>query len=271
MDGNAQVVRWEKAGAVARVWLCRPSRRNAMGPGFFEQLPSVMGEVAADPEVRSVVLAAEGPAFTVGLDLMEMRDTLSPSGGQAEARTQIHREVLRLQGAMNAVAQSPVPVIAAIHGWCIGGGVDLATACDIRLAAADLRLSVRETRIAIVADLGTLQRLPRIVGPGHAAELIYTGKDVDADHCRRIGLVSDVYPTTEEAVAAAMRLAEEIAANSPLVVRGIKKVLAFSADKPVAEGLEYVAAWNSAFLLSDDLFEALAAFMEKRPARFRGT
>lgn len=270
MKEGRQVVRWEKKDHVATVWLADPERRNALGPEFFEQMPRVFRELGADPEVRAVVLAAEGRAFTIGLDLVAMQGTLAPTGGQAEIRSQIHAEVFRLQEAINVIADCPVPVIGVLHGWCIGGGVDIATACDLRVAAKDLKLSVRETRVAIVADLGTLQRLPRIVPKGHAAELIYTGKDVDAERCRAIGLVNDVYEDFESALAAAQTIAAEIAANSPLVVRGVKNVLRYGEDKSVEEGLKYVALWNAAFLLSDDLMEAMSAFFEKRPPKFKG-
>jgi enoyl-CoA hydratase len=159
-------------------------------------------------------------------------------------------------------------VIAAVHGRCIGGGIDLISACDIRLCSADAQFSVRETKIAIVADLGTLQRLPALVGQGHARELAFTGKDIAAERARQIGLVNDVYADEAELKKAAAALAREIAGNSPLTVRGVKRVLDFGQGKPAADGLSYVAAWNSAFLASDDLAEALSAFAEKRPPRF---
>ena len=144
-----------------------------------------MHEVTQDESIRAIVLAAEGPAFTVGLDLFDMTGTLSPEGSPIETRRKILADVDRLQRSISSVAESPVPTIAAIHGWCIGGGVDLTTCCDIRLASADMKLSVRETKIAIVADLGTLQRLPRIISAGHVAELVYTGKDITAGVAKR--------------------------------------------------------------------------------------
>jgi enoyl-CoA hydratase len=168
------------------------------------------------------------------------------------------------------VADCPKPVIAAVHGACIGGGVDLITACDIRLASADAYFSVRETKIAIVADVGTLQRLPRLIGRGHVAELAFTGKDVAAGRAERIGLVNEVLPDAGAVQEAARAMAAEIAANSPLAVMGTKAVLAACADRSVDEGLDYVAVWNAAFLASDDLTEAMGAFLEKRPPAFTG-
>jgi enoyl-CoA hydratase len=164
-----------------------------------------------------------------------------------------------------------VPVVAAVHGYCLGGGVDLVTACDIRLAAEGAVFSVRETRMAMVADVGTLQRLPRLVAPGHVAELVYTGRDIDAARACAIGLVNAVHPDVDALHAAARALADEIAANSPLAVRGAKAVLRAGEGHSVGQGLDHVALWNSAFMESDDLGEAVSAFLEKRPPNFRGT
>jgi len=161
-------------------------------------------------------------------------------------------------------------VIAAIHGWCIGGGIDLVTACDIRLCAADARFSVREVRLAMVADMGTLQRLPRIVGQGVARELALTGRDFDATEADRVGLVNRVYPDRESLVEGALEVAAQIAANPPMAVSGTKHLLNWSADHTVDEGLDYVATWNAAMLQSLDLTEAIQAFSEKRAPRFKG-
>ena len=169
------------------------------------------------------------------------------------------------------MAQCPKPVIAAVHGYCIGGGVDLIAACDIRLASADAVLSVREAKVAIVADLGSLQRLPAIIGAGHLAELAFTGKDIDAERAKAIGLVNDVAADAEGVLKAAYGLAQEIAANSPLAVQGTKAVLAANEGRTVAQGLEYVATWNAGMLASDDLTEAMVAFMERRPPKFTGS
>jgi enoyl-CoA hydratase len=178
--------------------------------------------------------------------------------------------VLRLQASITAVAQCPKPVIAAVQGYCIGGGVDLIAACDIRLASADATFSVREAKVAIVADLGSLQRLPAIISAGHLAELAFTGKDISAARAREIGLVNDVAVDADGVRKAAYELAEEIAANSPIAVQGAKSVLAANEGRTVAEGLDYVATWNAGMLASDDLVEAMMAFMEKRSPKFTG-
>jgi enoyl-CoA hydratase len=263
----------ERADHVSTLWLANPARRNAMGPPFWDGLPRVMDELGADPETRVVVLAARGEHFTTGLDLTAMTGTLAGGGeatSGAAARLRTLREITRLQRSISAVADCPKPVVAAIHGWCIGGGIDLVTACDVRIASACARFSVRETRIAIVADVGTLQRLPGIVGRGLAAELCLTGDDFDAARAHAIGLVNAVHPDPAATVAAARALAERMAANSPLAVQGTKRVLRYCEGKSVEDGLAYVATWNAAFIESEDLGEAMAAFFEKRPPKFTG-
>ncbi|MDQ1438044.1 MAG: enoyl-CoA hydratase [Acidimicrobiaceae bacterium] len=275
----SEVFSVERDGHVATLWLDNPDRRNAMGPPFWADLPKVMEELSDDDEVRAVVIAAKGPHFTVGLDLKTMGgavaggavDGVEAATSQAARAARFYKDVHRLQRSITAVADCPKPVIAAVHGWCIGGGVDLITAADIRLCSADAQFSVRETRIAIVADLGTLQRLPRVINKGHVAELAFTGKDITADRAREIGLVNDVLPDAESLWKAAHAMAAEIAANSPLTVQGTKQVLRASEDRTVQEGLDYVAVWNAGFLQSNDLFEALTAFLEKRPPDFTGT
>jgi enoyl-CoA hydratase len=211
----------------------------------------------------------------VGLDLKAMGGLLqgdSPTSRPSKAaqaratRTEVHR----LQDAISSVARCPKPVIAAVHGYCIGGGVDLIAACDIRLCSADSVFSVREAKVAIVADLGSLQRLPGIIGSGHLAELAFTGKDIDAVRAKTIDLVNDVFDDADSLLTGARALAEAIAENSPIAVQGTKAVLAANDGRTVAEGLDYVALWNAGMLASDDLVEAMTAFMEKRKPNFSG-
>ncbi len=283
-DFESPVLRMEhnEAEAVATLWLDRPEARNAMGLDLWRDLPRAMELLSDDPAVRVVVVAAQGPHFSVGLDLKAMGAMLSAGGDEAggsgsssrssmAARARAARtNVLRLQDSITAVARCPKPVIAAVHGYCIGGGVDLIAACDIRLASADAIFSVREAKMAIVADLGSLQRLPAIISAGHLAELAYTAKDISAERAREIGLVNDVAADAEGVHKAALTLAAEIAANSPIAVQGTKAVLAANEGRTVADGLDYVATWNAGMLASDDLTEAVTAFMEKRPAKFTG-
>lgn len=259
---------------VAQVTLLGPGKGNAMGPAFWNEMPVVFGELDADPEVRAIVLNGSGRNFCFGLDLLAMGGTLPSVDGDkavsARPRAKFHTEVRRLQDSITAVADCRTPTIAAVHGWCIGGGVDLISAVDIRYASADAKFSVREVKLAIVADVGSLARLPYILSDGHLRELALTGKDIDAARAEKIGLVNQVLPDAEAALAAAHATAAEIAANSPLTVRGIKDVLDEQRTDDVAASLRYVAAWNSAFLPSRDLKEAITAMFEKRPPNFTG-
>jgi enoyl-CoA hydratase len=279
---ESPVLSIERDQDVATLWLDRPEARNAMGQELWRDLPRAMEVVRDDNSVRVVVIAAKGPHFSVGLDLKAMGNLLAGGsegdGGGSDARPasmaararSSRLEVKRLQDSITAVAQCPKPVIAAVHGYCIGGGVDLIAACDIRLASADAIFSVREAKVAIVADLGSLQRLPAIISAGHLAELAFTGKDITAERAKEIGLVNDVAGDPEGVLKAAKALAGEIAANSPIAVQGTKAVLAANEGRTVNEGLDYVATWNSGMLASDDLVEAMTAFMEKRTPKFTG-
>ncbi|MGD1256238.1 crotonase/enoyl-CoA hydratase family protein [Mycobacterium seoulense] len=258
---------------VAQVTLIGPGKGNAMGPAFWSEMPELFAELDADPEVRAIVLTGSGKNFSYGLDVPAMGGSFTPLlSGDALAgpRAVFHREIKRMQGAITAVADCRTPTIASVHGWCIGGGVDLISAVDIRYASADAKFSVREVKLAIVADVGSLARLPMILGDGHLRELALTGKDIDAARAEKIGLVNDVYDDAEAALAAAHATAAEIAANPPLTVQGVKDVLDQQRTAAVAESLRYVAAWNAAFLPSKDLTEGIAATFEKRPPRFTG-
>ncbi len=270
----SEVITLERDGRVITVWLDRPDARNAMGAALWRDLPDVMEDLGNDPGVRVVVIAARGDHFTVGLDLKEFGPALmagfGDDGGVA-GRRETRAQVKRMQHTMTAIARCPKPVITAVHGYCIGAGVDLITASDIRLASVDAVFSVRETRMGMVADVGTLQRLPRILDPGRVAELAFTGRDFGAHEAHQMGLVSHVYANRDELLKAAQELADQIAANSPLAVQGSKAVLAATEHMSVDEALDYVAIWNAAFLHSNDLQEAVRAFLEKRPPDFDGT
>lgn len=243
-----------------------------MPPAFFQELRQAFVEIADNTEVRAVVLRSTAKSFSYGLDLpatFREHGALF-AGGAATERMGLLNLIRDLQDCLSVVNRCPVPVIAAIHGHCIGGGIDLITCCDIRLATLDSTFSVRETRIAIVADLGTLQRLPGIVGQGHARELAMRGCDIGAERAAEISLVNHVYDDRETLHAQAHQMATEIAENPALTVRGVKNVMDFSRDHGAQAGLGYVGAWNAAFLASEDLAEAMAAFMGKRPPEYKG-
>jgi enoyl-CoA hydratase len=245
---------------------------RAMAPAFFAELPAVMAALDADPDVRAIVVTGAEGRFSYGLDLRAAPESLGSvlTDPTAGAREDFLHRLRALQAAITSVADCRTPVVAAVEGWCVGGGVDLITAADVRLASADALFSVREVRMAMVADLGSLQRLVGIVGDGHLRELALTGADVDAAHAERIGLVNRVLSDGEALRAAAFELAGRMAANSPLVTRGIKDVLDAERAPRVEAGLRYVGTWNAAFLPSADLVEAFTAFGERREPRFTG-
>ncbi len=263
----------ERNGAVATLWLANPERRNAMGPAFFQELPGFVEQLDNDPSVRAIVLAARGEHFSSGLDLksdigLQIQATLA--GGLASEREKLLKLIKDLQQSFDRVARCTKPILAAIHGACIGGGLDLIAACDLRFASANTLLSLRETRLAIVADLGSLQRLATIIGQGHLRDLALTGRDVTAPEAERMGLLNAVLPDAATTVAHAQNVAAQIAANSPLTVRGVKAVLHAAQAQSISHGLDHVALWNAAFLPSDDLVEAVSSFIQKRPPEFRG-
>ena len=263
----------ETKGHVAQVTLIGPGKGNAMGPAFWSELPEVFAALDADRDVRAIVLTGSGRNFSYGLDLPAMGGSLASvlnDGGSARARADFHTEVLRMQGAITAVADCRTPTIASVHGWCIGGGVDLISAVDIRYASADAKFSVREVKLAMVADVGRLARLPLILSEGHLRELALTGKDIDSARAEKIDLVNDVFADADATLAAAHATAAEIAANPPLTVRGVKDVLDQQRISAVSASLRYVAAWNAAFLPSKDLTEGISATFAKRPPQFTG-
>lgn len=260
--------------SIAEVTLTATGKANRMGPDFWDQLPRLFAQLSDDDAVRAIVLRGSGEHFSFGLDLVGMSgdlgELLQPEAGAA-ARQRLLATIRRMQGTISSVARCRKPVVAAIHGWCIGGAVDLITACDVRVASADAKFSVREVKMGMVADVGTLARLPLIIGQGHARELALTGDDVDAAKALRIGLVNEVLPSADALFAHARALATRIARNSPLVTAGIKEVLNAHAESAASHNLATVALWNSAFLPSKDVNEAIGAFIEKREPTFTGS
>jgi enoyl-CoA hydratase len=274
MDGTYKSLRIEKNDGVAELVLIGPGKGNCMGPDFWREMPEAIRALDSDDSIRVILVRGQGSHFTYGLDLMGMTETLGPlimgEGNLALERTRLLKLIGDMQQATEGVARCRKPVIAAVHGWCIGAGLDLIAACDFRYCSQEAKFSLREVKVGIVADLGSLQRLPRIIGDGNTRELAYTGGDVDSVRALRMGLVNEVFPTHEALLAEARATARRIADNAPLVVQGAKQVMDYCADKSVADGLRYVAVWNSAFLQSHDLAEAFAAFAERRPPRFQG-
>lgn len=259
------------AAGVATVTLDRPDKANALDLAMWHEIRDAMRWLDATPDARVGIIRGAGTQFTAGIDLALLASIRAEitDACDGRAREKLRRLILDLQDTLTSIERCRKPVLAAIHGACIGGGVDLVTACDIRICAADAMFSVREVDVGMTADLGTLQRLPRLIGDGMARELAYTGRNVDGREARDMGLVNRCYDTREQLLAGVRELAAAIAAKAPLAVRGAKEMITYARDHSVADGLNYVAAWNAAMLLSADLPEALAAMREKRPPQFR--
>ncbi|MFP6584820.1 MAG: crotonase/enoyl-CoA hydratase family protein [Candidatus Hydrogenedentota bacterium] len=273
MSDDYTVIRLDRVGHVAEVVLDNPAKLNAMAPIFFEEIKRVFEEIDEDPEIRCAILWAEGRHFTAGLDLFASTSLLSPPSEEAPATKnyEFYKHVLHLQDCISAAEKCRKPVIAAVHGHCIGGGVDLTTACDFRLCTKEATFSIHETKIAIVADVGTLQRITNVVSKGIAREMAFTGCKLPSDRALSSGLVNDVFDDKDAMLARARELAAEIASFSPLAVQGTKEVLNYSDDHNLRDGLEFIALWNSGFLKSNDVKEAVTAFMEKREPTFTGS
>ena len=253
---------------VAWLTLNRPEKRNIMGTLFFKELSEYLDKFDQDPAIRVVIIKAEGKSFTAGTDLTEAESLLS--GRAADQREGTRKAILTLQESLTKIEQCCKPVIAAIHSHCIGGGIDLASACDIRIATRDATFSIRETRMGIIADLGTLQRLPHIIGHGWFRELALTGRDFTAAEALQMGLITRICEDREALYAEAGKIAGLIAECPPLTVQGTKEVILHSRDYGIAAGLQYVAQKNAAALPSEDVVEAVTAFMEKRKPVFKG-
>ncbi|HPK53736.1 MAG TPA: enoyl-CoA hydratase-related protein [Smithellaceae bacterium] len=268
MNGNYPFFQLEKfpENKTAILYFNRPEKLNAMSWNFWRDLPAVIREIEADQDIVAVVIAGRGKSFTVGLDVIDflVNNAETLSSATVEARERLLKLILLMQQGFRAIAAGEKIYIAAIHNYCIGAGLDIAVACDLRLATADAVFSLRETKIAIVADMGSLNRLPLIIGHGNARLMAYTGRNIPASQALSMGLVNEIYENQELLIAGASRLAGEIAANSAAAVRGTKKMLHFMESHSPDEGLDYVAAWNAAFLNMQEIEKAIRAALKNK-------
>ncbi|WCJ38806.1 Delta(3 5)-Delta(2 4)-dienoyl-CoA isomerase mitochondrial [Euphorbia peplus] len=250
--------------------LNRPSHRNALSREFFTEFPAAIAALDHNPDVGVIILAGAGDHFCSGIDLKTFNSISekSSSGDRGRANEFLRRDIKFLQEAVTAIERCRKPVIASIRGACIGGGIDIVTACDIRFCTQDAFFSVKEVDLGITADLGTLQRLPGIIGYGNAVELSLTGRRFSGQEAKDLGLVSRVFGSNAALDEGVKLVAEGIAAKSPLAITGTKAVLLRSRDLNVEQGLDYVATWNSAMLISDDLKEAMKAHIQKKTPVF---
>ncbi|ARK13298.1 crotonase/enoyl-CoA hydratase family protein [Fibrella sp. ES10-3-2-2] len=256
---------------VLTLTLLGPGKGNAMGPDFWAEFPQAIDEINGMDDVRAVVVRGSGDHFSYGLDLPQMMPKLAAmvGGNQlADRRRELMDMIRQMQSGFQKMHESPKPFIAAVHGWCIGGGLNMIAAADIRLCSATAKFSLREAKLAITPDIGGLQWLPRIVGEGITREMAFTAGDYDAAFALRTGLVNHVLDTPEDLFAKADELAQQIADNAHLAVQGAKAVLNYGMDKSIEAGLQYVAVWNSSQLQSMDFSEAMDATAERRQAAF---
>lgn len=250
---------------VAWLTLSRPDELNTLRQDFWHELPRALTELGDGGSVRALVIASTGRHFTAGLDLAAFgSEELFPAGEPARANLARRTLVLRMQDALTALERLRVPVLAAVQGGCIGGGVDLVTACDMRYATEDAFFAVQETKVGITADLGTLQRLPRVIPDGLARELVYTGRRLPAARALAAGLVNEVFPDREAMLRGVGAIAAEIAANSPVAVWGSKEMLLYARDHTVADGLAHTATWQGAALQTAEVTESLQARADRR-------
>ncbi len=264
----------EKQAPIALVFLNHPEKKNAMGPAAWLEPIQIFADLDADPEIRVVIVAGKGTCFSAGIDLQGMvpyLPELMDKNQTGATKWRFLPKIKQLQDGISAIEKCRKPVIAAIHGHCLGAGLDMATACDIRICSEDAQFSLKEAAVGFVADVGVLQRLPLIVGQGHAREMAFTAKTISAVKAKEILLVSEVCPDYRSLMDSALKLANEIADNSPLAVQASKDVLNYGVGKSVDDGLKYVASISANIIPSKDLLEAVSAFAEKRKPKFTGT
>lgn len=256
---------------VLQVELNRPEKRNAMNMAFWREMVECFKKISTDPECRAVVLSGAGKNFTAGIDLMALAGELLKDQDAEAARRgfRLQNLIASFQQSFSVLEECPKPVIAAIHSACVGGGVDMVTACDIRYCTQDAWFQVKEVDVGLAADVGTLQRLPKVIGNDSLArELCYTARKLLSDEAKECGLVSRVFPDRDALIQGALDLASDIASKSPIAVQGTKVNMVYSRDHSVKEGLHYMAIWNQLMLQSEDLVKAATASMEKKTATF---
>ncbi len=267
----------ERIGKVAHLRLNRPDAYNSMTREFWTELPTAVRDLDADGSIRAIVISSTGKHFSAGMDLGVFTggsDAMGGTGGdgappeEGRVRARLLQSVRLLQDSFTALEDARVPVIAAIQGGCIGGAVDMVSACDLRYASADAFFCIQEINLGMTADVGTLQRLPKIIPEGIAREWAYRGNRVPAPRAAEVGLVNEVFADHDAVVAGALEVAQEIASKSPLAIWGTKEMINFTRDHSVADSLKHMSAWQSGMFQPADMLETFVAKGEKRDPEF---
>ena len=255
---------------IAHVQINRPEKINAMNAEFWSEIRDIFAWIEDTAEVRVVVLSGAGKHFSSGIDLMLLAQVGAQLGKEVgrNART-LKRKIEELQSSFTAVDNCSKPVLAAIQGYCLGGAIDLISSCDMRYCTADAQFAIKEVDVGMAADVGTLQRLPHIIGDGMMRELAYTGRTIEGEEAQRIGLVNRTYSDQEALMGGVFEIARTIAQKSPIAVQGSKEMIRYMRDHSVADGLNYIATWNASMLQAEDMRVAMAAHMSKQTPEFK--
>ena len=272
MSNKQNLVTYHRDDHIGVITLNRPEKRNALNPVVWNALDTAIGMAEEDPEARVVLLRGEGESFCAGLDLSPDNELFSAVNRAPDATQKVwfFKEVRKTQDIHTRLERISKPTIALIHGHCLGAGLELVLCCDIRLCSQETLFAFPEAKLGFITDVGGLQRLPKVVGKGHAREIAFRGHRFDSKRAQTIDLVNDVFPDKETLEAKGREMAEEIAANPPLAVQGAKEVLLFDEEVSMEESLEYNAARSSMIVPSEDLLEAVAAYIQKRKGEFKG-
>src|SRR5690242_17046927 len=256
---------------IAHTVLNRPEALNSMPRAFWNELPEIVRDIDDNAKARVIVVSSTGKHFTAGMDLSVFTDgeSITTSGGDPYSRAESFRQfVMTLQNTFSCFDNARIPVIAAIQGGCIGAGVDMTSACDIRYATEDAFFQIAEINIGMTADVGTFPRLCKLIPEGWVRELAYGGRRLPAAKAKEIGLINDVFPTQEAMLAHVMELAAEIASKAPVAVAGSKRMINHARDHSIADGLDYIATWQAGMFSPPHMAEAFAAKAQKRAPEF---
>ncbi len=258
---------------IAHIRMIRPDKANSMIPEFWDELPQIVNQLSEGNDARAIVLSAEGRHFCSGMDLSVFADNNDVSVQSnakhiSRQRASFRTTALQLQRTFSCLEESRLPVLSAIQGACIGGGIDMVSATDLRYATKDAFFCIQEINIGMTADVGTLQRMPKLVPEGVVRELAYTGRNMSASEAKERGFVNEIYEDQDAMDDAVLEIAKEIASKSPMAIWGTKQTLNYGRDHSVADSLEYIATWNAAMFDPDDMAEAFMAQTENRDAKF---